>query len=44
MPSKLRHRIHLWWNGSRFNKNYDPWISTCQCCCVRCEAIEESRL
>lgn len=38
---RLRHRVHLWWNSSRFNSNYDPFISTCICCCSRCEEIHD---
>jgi len=38
---RLRHAVHLWWNKSRFNSGYDPFISDCLCCCSRCEEIYE---
>lgn len=32
-----RHLIHYWWNNSRLNKNYEPFVSSCRCCCIWCE-------
>lgn len=36
--TSLRHRLHYWWNYSRLNfGEFDPWISSCQCCCAKCD-------
>jgi hypothetical protein len=32
-----RHITHYYWNRSRFNSNYEPFVCSCSCCCIWCE-------
>jgi hypothetical protein len=34
---RIRHELHYRWNQSRFNPDFNVWISDCACCCIKCE-------